>query len=464
MENTVVGELYSSFSHQEIKKLNKYLYHSNWKNSEFVIKCHNYLMLSKNQGSISKIKKNQLFKHIYGEDKISDSKLRFTMNRLVKAIKEFVLIDELNNDNIFSKKIWMDFIVSKRLKKNMIYSQNEQTDIKDSDYRYLYNYFKSQQSSVTEFSFTRNVENQYKSIKNVMENAAAFSDLVFLKNYCSLITFSSVYKSLPIEFPEQRLNEIRSKKYEDDYREFKVYISLVDLLIDSKKENYYKYKGNVFETLDVWSDKEKNNLLTYLVNYTSLQVNNGSNEFDEEQYNLYYLFEKEGIFSLKGYINHNKINNVVSTYLKKADFELAKSFVVKYIKLVNDENQESCLHFNMAKILFEQQEYKKSLRELLLVDFSKSAFYSLNSKVLLLKNYFELLETDGLDSLVLSFKEYIRKNKVISDVYKKSYMNFIKYTKKIYMQTPKKLMKIKVSVEEEKLLAERAWLIQKIES
>ena len=218
----------------------------------------------------------------------------------------------------------------------------------------------------------------------------------------------------------------------------------------------------MFNDLDVWSDKEKINLLTYLVNFTVVQINKGNKGFENEQYDLYQSFEKRGVFKLKGYLNQNKINNVVNNFLKKQSYEEAKSFILKYISLVNEENRESCLHFNMAKILFEQDQYKDSLRELLLVDFSKSAFYSLNSKILLLKNYYELKETDGFDSLVSSFKEYIRKNKIITDNYKKSYTNFIKYTKKIYMQTPRKLKKIRIDLENEKLIAERGWLLSKI--
>ena len=40
-------------------------------------------------------------------------------------------------------------------------------------------------------------------------------------------------------------------------------------------------------------------------------------------------------------------------------------------------------------------------------------FYSINSKLLLLKNYYELRESDAFASLITSFKEYIKKNKIL---------------------------------------------------
>jgi hypothetical protein len=73
--------------------------------------------------------------------------------------------------------------------------------------------------------------------------------------------------------------------------------------------------------------------------------------------------------------------------LRKKQYDKATNFVQKYIAQLPYENQDSCLHFNLARIHFEKMNYKQSLRELLKVDFSQDHGYSLNSKLLLLKNY-----------------------------------------------------------------------------
>ena len=123
---------------------------------------------------------------------------------------------------------------------------------------------------------------------------------------------------------------------------------------------------------------------------------------------------------------------------------------------------ESCKHFNLARIRFEKKMYKESLRELLQVDFGRDAFYSINSKVLLLKNYFELRESDALSSLVVSFKEYIKKNKVISEVHKISIINYLKTVDKIYGATSIKAKKLDEEIKKHTQIVEKSWLLEKI--
>ena len=76
------------------------------------------------------------------------------------------------------------------------------------------------------------------------------TNVTFLDNEYDQIIFGSGWPSqnlitntaLPVEFPEERLKEIRNKNYEDELPEFKTYLSLVDLLSDDKLSNYTKYK------------------------------------------------------------------------------------------------------------------------------------------------------------------------------------------------------------------------------
>ena len=105
--------------------------------------------------------------------------------------------------------------------------------------------------------------------------------------------------------------------------------------------------------------------------------------------------------------------------------------------------------------------YKQSLRELLKVDFSQDHGYSLNSKLLLLKNYYELNESDAFDSLCSSFKEFVRKNKIVSDTYKLFLLNFIKMTKRLYEAPVNKKKKLLKELELATQIAEKNWLLEK---
>lgn len=461
MNKTVIGEIYESLSTLEIKQLDGYLSTSNWQYSETIISAHQCLMQAVKEMTLEKLDKKQLFNFVYEEESYNDTKLRYLLNRLLEAIREFQLVSEFRKENIFTKKVWIDFLIERKLRKNIQYHAEEKSPKTNSDYQFLYDYFKSQEINFQLFNFTQDVEKQYDSIIKVMQKAEHFSDLVFLKNYCSLISFRNLYRSLPFQLPIEKFTEIRTKYKDQALPEFEVYFSLIDLLISQEEPAYHHYKETLFSNFDIWGQEEKPNFLYYLLNFTTNQINRGNQKFIGEQYDLFCFFENENYFLLKGYLDPGIIHNVIHIYLRKKDFDRATKFINTYVDYLDVKDQESCRHFNLARIYFEKSIYKDSLLELLKVDFNKDAFYSLNAKLLLLKNYYELKETEAFESLCLSFKEFIRRNKVISDNYKAFYLNFVKRIRILYMSTSSKRKKLISELESSTQLAEKAWLIEK---
>lgn len=462
MNNTVIGEIYQSLSLSELKQLDQYLSTSNWQYSETLIRCHECFAENRLKNSIESMSKERVFTHIYIEEQYNDTKLRFVFNRLLEAIKEAIVVKNLRDDNIFSEKIWIDFLIEKKLRKNLQYSIDKPNKAKSVEYKFLFNFFKSEESANYAFRFSKDIKSQFSHMLDLMNNAEYFSDLVFIRNYASLVSFINQYQSIPLELPTQRLQEIKTKNHDKARPEFLVYLKLLNLLDNNNdKECYFEFKNSLFEHLTIWNEDEIDNLLAYMLNFTSQQINRGNIEFIDEQFELFNLFIEKDIYFTRKHITLSRINNAVFIYLRKAEFKKAENFVNKYTEYLSDGTKESCKHFNLARIKFESREYKLSLRELLRVDFSQDTFYSLNSKILLLKNYFELKETDALDSLCTSFSQYVKKNKVISNVYKMNLKNFIKMTSKIYKSSPNKISILMKALENQKDVAEKKWLMEK---
>ncbi len=461
MKDTILGEIYNSLTKEELKKLNKYIRHSEWRESETIVKCHELYYYSIKEKKELEFNKKELFDYIYPGEKYTDNKLRFTQNRLLNAIKQFTVNYEFEKENVFTNKIWMDFLIDRRLKKNLQYHNQENNFVSQSEYRYLNDFFKSQEESLLSFQYPKEQAKQYTTIQNVINKAQLFSDLVFIRNFCSLISFSLTFKAIPVELPIDKLEKIRERTDIELYPEFRVYLAAIDLLIKKDEESYFSYKKKLFETLENWEEQEKINLLIYLLNYTTQQLNQGKQEYLDEQYNLFLEFEKRKIFQIKNYINHTRINNVVIIYLRKKEFEKAENFLNSHINLLDENLRSSCLHFNIARIKFEKKSYKECLRDLLFIDFSKDAFYSFNSKILLLKSYYELNESDALDSLIVSFKEFTKKNKIVSETYKQNCLSFLSLTKKLYASTDTALNTILKSIETTATV-EKIWLFEKV--
>lgn len=464
MNNTVVGEIYAAMSATELKQLDQYIETSHWQYSETVLRCHQTFLHYTQKGELDQLEKSTLFATIYDEEKMNDSKLRFLINRLLQAIKEFILLEEQKADNIFCDKVWMDYLLAKKLRKNLSYHLHKEKKGENSAYKLLGEYFQGQEQSVYDFHYSRDVERQFGSLLEVMDRAERFSDLVFIKEYCSLISFTNVYQSLPVDLPKKKLEDIKQKGWEKKYNEFKVYISLINLLESRQPTDYYAFKEALFANFDEWGDAEKINFLTYLINYSTSQINKGSAEFLDEQYEFYLYQEKMEYFFIPGYLNHTHLNNVISIYLRKKDFSRAELFLSKYIHLIEKDYAENCQLYNQARIYFENQKHKECLRLMLRMDLMQDHFYSFHAKILLLKNYFELRETDAFLSLTVSFKEYIRRNKALSEAYKNGCLNLIKMIIKIYKTIPSQRKTLHKTIESMEQLSEKRWLLEKTAS
>jgi len=85
---------------------------------------------------------------------------------------------------------------------------------------------------------------------------------------------------------------------------------------------------------------------------------------------------------------------------------------------------------------------------------------------LLIFTYYELDETDALESLLQAFKMYIRREKSLTIDRKDTYLNLIKFTLNLMKLTYKdkdKLTKLKTEITNTKGVVSKPWLLEKID-
>ena len=103
------------------------------------------------------------------------------------------------------------------------------------------------------------------------------------------------------------------------------------------------------------------------------------------------------------------------------------------------------------------------------VEFSDTT-YHLGAKIIQIKSYYELHETDALYSLVDAFAIYLRRNKQISDYIKQANQHFLRFVKKLYQLKEQKLFSPKTAIQTQLLslhkelqntspLANKDWLL-----
>jgi hypothetical protein len=92
-------------------------------------------------------------------------------------------------------------------------------------------------------------------------------------------------------------------------------------------------------------------------------------------------------------------------------------------------------------------------------------FYGLNSKAIMISTYFELDEIQVLTSFLESFKNFLSRDKSLNQSRKLSYLNLVKFTKKLIdtnLNNEIKLEKLKNDILNENTVG-KPWLLEKVE-
>ncbi len=93
--------------------------------------------------------------------------------------------------------------------------------------------------------------------------------------------------------------------------------------------------------------------------------------------------------------------------------------------------QHNVFTYNLASLYYERGDYRQALQLLHEVEFT-DAFYHVAAKLIQLKSYFELDETDAFFALVEAARKYLQRNRQLSEYQKKSNASFLRFATRIY--------------------------------
>jgi hypothetical protein len=92
--------------------------------------------------------------------------------------------------------------------------------------------------------------------------------------------------------------------------------------------------------------------------------------------------------------------------------------------------------------------------------------YALSAKLILVRTYYESDEFNALDSLVDSFRIYLRRNKLISKSVKNQYLQFLRFVRKLISLRPgdtEELASLCTQIAGCEPLMSKKWLLEKVE-
>jgi hypothetical protein len=207
-------------------------------------------------------------------------------------------------------------------------------------------------------------------------------------------------------------------------------------------------------------------MMFWLLNYCSLRVDTGFNEYVKVIFELNKFRLKEGlVFYPEKQIPKGVYRNIFSSALSAGEPGWAEEFIKEYSKKLKKEYQVPVSSLAYASLYFSLKQYGKVLEYL-----NKTAFIDFGDKVivktLIAKTYFETGEIESLLHHLDTFSHFLSSSQSLSDSYKNSYKNFLSLLKKlvalIEKPEPFTLSRLVDETAKSSEISEKKWLMEKM--
>ncbi|MEM6804620.1 MAG: hypothetical protein AAF696_24685, partial [Bacteroidota bacterium] len=167
-------------------------------------------------------------------------------------------------------------------------------------------------------------------------------------------------------------------------------------------------------------------------------------------------------FPSVSHINFKNVNNV-SIHLNKLDW--AKEFNKSYGQYLPEKYRDTVVNYCQARIAFEEKAYKQSLNKLQHLEFL-DPFYRLNYDLLVIKIFYETAAFSSMISRCDASLKFLRRESTFSENNKTSYLNTIKFIKRLgnaIYKKKKNMDWIARDFANTQLMVDRKWVKEKIE-
>ena len=468
MINSKLIELVSKIPKRQFKRLQEFLESPYFNKRNDLIALYHFLASFQFDFESERLTKANAFAYVYGNQRAYDEKeMGYMMSQLTQLINDFLAHEQLRNDDMKKSQLLMPLYndwdleksFSEILKKANKYQKNKRG--KDSDY--YYNQFKIYLNEAEQFA-----KQQIHAQDVALQKAIDFLDYYYitmkLQYSCAILARSLAAKNYQVKLIQELKNYLQNNSHENHYS-IHIYHTILQTVLDGDNDIHFEQLKKLMEEyIHYFEPTEATGIYTHAVNYCVRQINRGQSHYMIELLTLYKNLLKNRVIFEGNYLSQWNYTNIVAIAVKNEEFEWAENFIKEYKASLDPAFRKNAYNYNLAYLFFYQKEYDKVLELLPKVEF-KDVIYSVSSRLLLIKSYYEQNTVMSFTSLVDSFKMYLKRNKIIPDDMRKRHLNFLKYIDAIQKEIKgnnEKLLKLKEKIENDKQTVNKPWLLEKV--
>lgn len=417
----------------------------------------------------------ELWNKVYGDIPYQNQKFLKLNSDLVKLLEDFLAQQEYDHMLSLRTNLKLEGVRKRGIEKlyNGIIGELERLEKMEVNQSVEYYYTKYQ---IERGLFNLKTENEKKNAKfeietelninKISENLDYFYIAEKLRLYCTLLSWKKMYQlDIEMEHMDWVLTLAKDDKMES-VPPIQLYDKMQKTYVDGDNtSHYYELRQMMKKYIHLFPKEEVKEIYSTAISYCVNKGNKNVVEFHSETFTIYKEAIEKDIISINNEISPTTFRNIVPIALRVGEFEWAENFIFEYSKYIDEKYRANAVEFSLARLEFYRKDFNKVLDHLNKVTY-EDVWYNLGSKSLLIFTYYELDETDALESLLQAFKMYIRREKSLTIDRKDTYLNLIKFTLNLMKLTYKdkdKLTKLKTEITNTKGVVSKPWLLEKID-
>ena len=472
MQNNKLISLLQTFSSYDLIRFRKYIISPFFNEIQELVLLFDALKptISPSSKTASASDKLGLWSNIFSKKPYDDTRFRRICSDLLRLAMDFLSYNEYAKSTGSAQIYLLDAMTGTPLKKHFdgTVRQMEKTldgaGYRDADYHYFTYYLNRKQQEQQEHFANKSALFEH------LKKASYHLDCYYLSKKLEQYTDSLGYKDMLSDAVEIRLfpgilDHVKNSPYLEEPSVKAWYLIILMRLNPDNEDYFFHLKKLVENEGDCFKIKELHTFFIHLMNYCIYtKINKDRPDYYSELFSLYEIaLDKEIIFT-NGQLSPHHYKNIITISLRLNKFDWVEEFIQEFTHQLPESDKENAYNYNLANVYFSKKEYEKVIEQLREVEY-QNITYALGSKLLLLRTYYELKEDTALNSLIDSFRIYLRRNREITTAVKQQYMNTLRFTKKLASLAhydEKAINKITEKIESCKALVLKDWLLGKV--
>lgn len=454
MKNSKLLDLISILLPEEVKDFNSYISNIYAGKSSLPFQLWQALYNLYPDLDERKIGKEKIYKKLFGNEVYNENRVAKIMTELFKILEEFIFIKQVEDEHLYKKLKLMEFYQKRQLGRLFQSTQKEAGKLWEQEKECGKKYYLKYEMEVQKLLLTQTLENRQLDFQNAYDAVVNFSESELLR----------------LENLEETGRSKHLRKNSPNNMFYNVHRKLERLKTNASDQMIQDTYTYIKDYIRYFAKEESREILNIFLNHAIKWVNHGkvTHEF---LLDVYHIFIDKGVLLQENntlFIATYK--NYITCALRIGRIAEANIFLDKYKPFLPSTLQEEAYLFNKASILFEQEKYLEILEMLHSIK-SDDIFYNINQRRLYIKTLYELFHRDEkyydlYQSHCGAFKRFIYTDEKIPEYLQEANKSFLKIVQKIEAIDNKndtsKITKIMKEINETTSLAERDWLLKKL--